>query len=129
MCIYVGLYTNACCFKHVIYRKSLQTMCLQYQGFVLNSFYFMTFIFYKISVWDCQVRSECLTCTFRASYCSTRLSRAQVPAFAGSSVRDRFGTCKLCSILKQFVQTSIWDNRQSERFYREPMLQSQFIQI
>ena len=27
-----------------------------------------------------QVRSECLTCTFRASCCSTRLSWAQVPA-------------------------------------------------
>ena len=26
-----------------------------------------------------QVRSECLTCTFRASCCSARLSRAQVP--------------------------------------------------
>ena len=36
-----------------------------------------------------QVRSECLTCTFRASRCSARLSRAQVPAFAGSSVQDR----------------------------------------
>ena len=28
-------------------------------------------------------------CTFRASCCSARLSRAQVPAVAGSSVRDR----------------------------------------
>ena len=36
-----------------------------------------------------QVRSECLTCTFRASCCSARLSRAHVPALAGSSVRDR----------------------------------------
>ena len=36
-----------------------------------------------------RVRSEYLTCTFRSSYCSTRLSRAQVPAFAGSSVPDR----------------------------------------
>ena len=36
-----------------------------------------------------QVRSECLTCTFRASCCSTRLSWAHVPAFTGSSVRDR----------------------------------------
>ena len=35
-----------------------------------------------------QVRSECLTCTFRASCCSAHLSRAQVPAFASSSVRD-----------------------------------------
>ena len=35
-----------------------------------------------------QVRSECLTCTIRVSCCSARLSRAQVPAFAGSSVRD-----------------------------------------
>ena len=34
-------------------------------------------------------RSECLTCTFRASCGSARLSRTQVPAFAGSSVRDR----------------------------------------
>ena len=33
-------------------------------------------------------RSECLTCTFRASCCSARLSRAQVPTFAVSSVRD-----------------------------------------
>ena len=36
-----------------------------------------------------QVRSECLTCTFRASCCSARLSRAQVPVLASSSVRDR----------------------------------------
>ena len=36
-----------------------------------------------------QVRSECLPCTFRASCCSTHLPRAQVPAFAGSSVWDR----------------------------------------
>ena len=36
-----------------------------------------------------QVRSECLTCTFRASCCSAGLSRAQVPAFACSSARDR----------------------------------------
>ena len=35
-----------------------------------------------------QVRSECLTCTFRQSCCSARLSRAQVTAIAGSSVRD-----------------------------------------
>ena len=32
---------------------------------------------------------ECLTCTFRASCCSERLSRAQVSAFASSFVRDR----------------------------------------
>ena len=36
-----------------------------------------------------QVRSECLTCTFTESCCSARLSRAQVRAFPGSSVRDR----------------------------------------
>ena len=36
-----------------------------------------------------QVRSDCLTCTFRASCCSACLSRAQVPAFDGSSVLDR----------------------------------------
>ena len=36
-----------------------------------------------------QVRSECLTCTFRASCCSAHLSWAQVPAFTGSSVQDR----------------------------------------
>ena len=36
-----------------------------------------------------QVRSECLTCIFRARCCSSRLSRAQVPDFAGSSLRDR----------------------------------------
>ena len=36
-----------------------------------------------------QVRSECLTCTFRTSCCSVHLSRAQVLAFAGSSVLDR----------------------------------------
>ena len=35
------------------------------------------------------VRSECLTCTFRANCCSARLSRAQVLAFAGSSLQDR----------------------------------------
>ena len=37
----------------------------------------------------CQVRSECLTCIFRVSCCSARLSWAQVPAFAGSPVWDR----------------------------------------
>ena len=37
-----------------------------------------------------QVRSECLMCTFRASCCSARLSRAQVPSFAGFFVRDRW---------------------------------------
>ena len=36
-----------------------------------------------------QVRSECLTWTFRASCCNARLSRAQLPASIGSSVRDR----------------------------------------
>ena len=36
-----------------------------------------------------QVRSECLTCTFRASCCSARLSWTQVSGFAGSSPRDR----------------------------------------
>ena len=36
-----------------------------------------------------QVRSECLACKFRANWCSAHLSRAQVPAFVGSSVRDR----------------------------------------
>ena len=36
-----------------------------------------------------QVRSECLTCTYRASCCSVRLSRVQVPAFVGSSVRGQ----------------------------------------
>ena len=38
---------------------------------------------------ESQVRSECLTCKFIASCCSARLSRAQVPTFAGSSVRYR----------------------------------------
>ena len=33
-----------------------------------------------------QVRSECLTCTLRASCCSARLSWAQVPAFAASDI-------------------------------------------
>ena len=38
-----------------------------------------------LQLWSGQVRSgqvrlECLTCTFRASCCSARLSRAQVPA-------------------------------------------------
>ena len=36
-----------------------------------------------------QVRSECLSCTFRASCCSARLSRAQISDIAGSSVRDK----------------------------------------
>ena len=35
------------------------------------------------------IRSESLTRTFRASCCSARLSRAQVSAFAGSSVQNR----------------------------------------
>ena len=39
-----------------------------------------------------QVRSKCLTCTFRASCCSARLSREQVPTFTSSSVWDRILT-------------------------------------
>ena len=48
-----------------------------------------------IGAWYCgllacsKVRSECLKGTFRASCCSARLSRAQVPAFPVSSVRYR----------------------------------------
>ena len=37
----------------------------------------------NIQVRSGQVRSECFMCTFRASCCSARLSRAQAPAFAG----------------------------------------------
>ena len=36
-----------------------------------------------------QIRSECLTCTFRTSCCSTRLSQAQVQAFASSSCQGQ----------------------------------------
>ena len=36
-----------------------------------------------------QVRSEYLKCIFRASWCSARLSRAQIQDFADSSVRDK----------------------------------------
>ena len=36
-----------------------------------------------------QVRSECFNCTFRANCCSARLSRVQVLALAGFSVRNR----------------------------------------
>ena len=36
-----------------------------------------------------QVRSECLTCTFRRSCCGTRLSRTQVPASGTGTKRGR----------------------------------------
>ena len=51
-----------------------------------------------------QVRSECLMCTFRASCCSAHLSRAQVPAFASSSVQDRTGSVRfmLCCELVDY---------------------------
>ena len=56
-----------------------------------------TFVQQRLSLIRCplgqvrsgQVRSESLTCTFRTSCCNARLSRVQVPAFAGSSVRNR----------------------------------------
>ena len=35
------------------------------------------------------ISAQCLTCTFRASCCSAHLVRAQVWAFADSSVWDR----------------------------------------
>ena len=35
------------------------------------------------------ISAQCLTCTFRASCCSARLSRAQVMTFADFSVWDR----------------------------------------
>ena len=36
-----------------------------------------------------QDQGQCLTCTFRASCCSSRLTWAQVPTFTSSSARDR----------------------------------------
>ena len=36
-----------------------------------------------------QVKSECLTCMFRKSCCSARLSRTQILAFASFSVHDK----------------------------------------
>ena len=57
-----------------------------------------------------QVRSECLTCTFRESCCRARLSRAQVPAFVGSSVQERIlhHWCRVfCTGLWEFSQNSL----------------------
>ena len=45
----------------------------------------------KYQVRSGQVRSVCLKCTFRASCCSARLSREQVPAFAGSLYKKKRG--------------------------------------
>ena len=55
------------------------------QTSIAHSIQFRAFKQRKGKVRSGQVRSEGLTCTFRA-----RLSRAQVPTFAGSSVRYRF---------------------------------------
>ena len=41
-----------------------------------------------------QVRSECLTCTYRARCCSARLSRAQVPAPLSGKGENRGGGSK-----------------------------------
>ena len=49
---------------------------------------FVIWVHKQCQVRSGQVRSKCLTCTFRASLCSARLSWAQAPAFTGSSVRD-----------------------------------------
>ena len=38
-----------------------------------------------------QVRSECLTCTFRASCCSARLSRVQLPFHSPGQKKKRSG--------------------------------------
>ena len=49
---------------------------------------------FKIPVKPKQLRSgqvRVFNCTFRASCCNARLSRAQVLAFAGSFVMDRTG--------------------------------------
>ena len=54
-----------------------------------------------------QVRSECLMSTFRASCCSAHLSRAQVSAFASSSVRDR-SKCLFKNILLILALTVWW---------------------
>ena len=48
------------------------------------------------------VRSECLTCTFRASCCSARLSRAHVPVYTGSSVRYRLVTSHILCFRKKY---------------------------
>ena len=50
-----------------------------------------------------QFKSECLTCTFRASRCSARLSRALVPDFAGSSVRD--WVCRKRTVILKLMAT------------------------
>ena len=48
-------------------------------------------------------RSKCLTCTVRASCCSARLSRAQVPTFACSSVRDEDRYLRILHLRSRFL--------------------------
>ena len=54
----------------------------------------------------CQLRSECLACTFRANCCSARLSRAQIPAFVGSSIRDR-SVCVCVCVLDYHYMSAV----------------------
>ena len=60
-----------------------------YVSFLKCYVMFVILLFLFGTVRSGQVRSESIMCTFRASCCSVCLSRAQVSAFASSSVRDR----------------------------------------
>ena len=55
-----------------------------------NTFvYYMDYSFQLVARGLLYAPSQSQSVQVRASYCSTRLSRAQVPAFAGSSVQDK----------------------------------------
>ena len=61
-----------------------------------------------------QVGSECLTCTYRAGCCSVRLSRAQVSAFASSSVRDRGGQRVEATLIKTKAKITLEETSSAE---------------
>ena len=76
VCLYVCMYVCMCVCVYVC----VYVLMYDYTMYCLYVGVDYTYIPGVLSTGH--VRSQCLTCTFRASCCSARLSRAQVPAFA-----------------------------------------------
>ena len=82
---YSHIIVDALYYSHIavdaLYYSHIVVDTLYYSHIVVDTLYYVTYEYMLTG-------SQCLTYIFRASCCSARLSRAQVPGIAGSSVRD-----------------------------------------
>ena len=90
---------------------------------LIHTNHIIIIIMVMICISEALVISDCLTCTFRASCCSARLSRTQILSFACSSVRDKtksealYYRAVLCALLAK-MQTIQPLHHQSQVYVR-----------